>query len=42
MTRFEARPNSPGIAVLLTALMFLSGCTGAVEDVEEIIENVVD
>ena len=42
MTRFEARPNSPGLAVLLTALMFLSGCTGAVEDVEEIIENVVD
>ena len=42
MTRVEARVNSPGIAILLTALMFLSGCTGAVEDVEEIIENVVD
>jgi len=42
MARFEANTNSPGIAVLLIALMFLSGCTGAIEDVEEIIENVAD
>ena len=42
MTRFEVKTNSPGIAILLIALMFLSGCTGAIDDVEEIIENVAD